>query len=29
MFLEIGPDFLVVPVFAFGFNARLGFNYHF
>ena len=29
VFLEIGPDFLVVPVFAFGINARLGFNWHF
>ncbi|MBW6456786.1 MAG: hypothetical protein K0A98_12960 [Trueperaceae bacterium] len=29
VFLEIGPDLLVVPAFGFGINARLGFNYHF
>lgn len=29
VFLEIGPDLLVVPAFVFGINARLGFNYYF
>jgi len=29
VFLEIGPDVAVVPGFAFGINARLGFNYYF
>jgi hypothetical protein len=29
VFLEIGPNLLVVPAFVFGINARLGFNYYF
>ena len=29
VFLEVGPSVLVVPAFAFGVGARLGFNYHF
>jgi hypothetical protein len=29
IFLEVGPDLLVVPAFVFGINARLGFNYYF
>jgi len=29
IFLEIGPDILVVPTFGFGINGRLGFNWRF
>jgi GTPase len=29
VFLEVGPTSYVVPAFGFGFNGRLGFNYHF
>ena len=29
IFLEVGPNFRVVPGFVFGIDAHLGFNYHF